>query len=1007
MAIRGYEAEQLIPVSFRAEGRNRVPIKGTSGGTSVLYLPESIANEILAQESIPSREIGELQQDIRAGVVPGINVAANPEGADQRVERHNKRAAQLAKKAQAEDTKLQELIKRIERTQAQMAASYNRERTQPQQQPFEPQGAAAEAPDEKALLAEYEDLLGKFNNPETRSKVEIRDLEKTREAYEQAQRSRIRSERNTANMKRENKEQREATIQGLEAQKQKFNAQAAMTPKQLAAIPENERVAWNPKDEQDLRELQSISTERKLVEEGETKRQEEARKALEAMKGMDASEEYLKSNPAWYAGKGGVLQQLFTRTLGETLEPLPIYPEERIAGLHTLQDVAKHSMLNAVQDPRLEQMGQAAMSNLQDIASSTAPNVAKEYMNPFQDQVLDALQSRATRRLKETILPKVRNEFMRGANYNSDKRLEAERKAIKDWDESLREQEGQILHQGYGQALNTAQEDMRRQAAQASELHNLKRAEQEAQFKNAKALDTLGERQRKIRQDQLTADYEDWLEQKNYQRAATNRLAEIANKAPVQSEVFQALKPQRRQSPYTPMAGAVGSLWGMSQAGNREEARKGGRIKKADGASIPSSGYENKLEQYINQMEGRKSNPWSNFFMRMGENISQSQDPSAWGTLARGVSAGAKGYQEGKMMDEAREFKTLDLRKALEESRAAAESRGLNNALKQAQLDQLKAPEETTERVAYPEEYAKTGKALITRMQGKKHLGTYSIPIQEGGVEREPSSGNSLLNKFAPKGSTPQEVVLEGEEEKAAAPRGFANPYEERKATEEKLKNDQLYEDKAIKAAEGINRIKDIKNLSKELYTPQWQKVEEKYLAPIKGIAGNESKPLANIEQFNSMVAREYPAAIETLRGFGSMSEKEQEAVLAPLPKALMQPSARKYVIDVLEAAHKTNHDQVLARDFYIRKHGTDQGFKVEWSKYLKKYPHGYYDSLANVWRVNPANIDKWKEYFGEKTATKEDKGAAPNLETKVETSKGKRTLAQLLEIVEKNKKKK
>jgi hypothetical protein len=101
-------------------------------------------------------------------------------------------------------------------------------------------------------------------------------------------------------------------------------------------------------------------------------------------------------------------------------------------------------------------------------------------MNPYQEQVVNRIGQLGTRALQEQVLPGIESEMIRAGQFGGTRQAEITGRAIRDAIEGISAQQSAALQQGYGQAQQTAQADLARQAQLASTAGGLGGAQQQA-----------------------------------------------------------------------------------------------------------------------------------------------------------------------------------------------------------------------------------------------------------------------------------------------------------------------------------------------------------------------------------------------------------------------------------------------------------------------------------------------------------------------------------------------
>jgi hypothetical protein len=118
-------------------------------------------------------------------------------------------------------------------------------------------------------------------------------------------------------------------------------------------------------------------------------------------------------------------------------------------------------------DPYLTSAGKAAYSDVGN------------YMNPYQQNVMDTLAQQAGRNLSENLLPQVSDQFIKAGQFGGNRMGEFGARALRDTQQTLLQEQGKLANQGYTQAMANAQTDLGRQATLGQTAGNL--ASQQAQ----------------------------------------------------------------------------------------------------------------------------------------------------------------------------------------------------------------------------------------------------------------------------------------------------------------------------------------------------------------------------------------------------------------------------------------------------------------------------------------------------------------------------------------------
>jgi hypothetical protein len=101
------------------------------------------------------------------------------------------------------------------------------------------------------------------------------------------------------------------------------------------------------------------------------------------------------------------------------------------------------------------------------------------YMNPYQQNVMDTMAQQAGRNLSENLLPQVSDQFIKAGQFGGNRMGEFGARALRDTQQTLLQEQGKLANQGYTQAMANAQTDLGRQATLGQTAGNL--ASQQAQ----------------------------------------------------------------------------------------------------------------------------------------------------------------------------------------------------------------------------------------------------------------------------------------------------------------------------------------------------------------------------------------------------------------------------------------------------------------------------------------------------------------------------------------------
>ena len=258
----------------------------------------------------------------------------------------------------------------------------------------------------------------------------------------------------------------------------------------------------------------------------------------------------------------------------------------------TQQALAAPGGLAAAQ-PFLTQAGQTSVANI------------GQYMNPYQEQVIDRIGQLGARNLSERILPEVEGRYISAGQLGFGGRqpgqatpsgmLTDTARAIRDTQEAVLAQQAQALQGGFNEATRLAsgdlsrfaglgetmggltQRDITQQLAGAQQLAGMGQQAQQLGLTGAGALQQVGGVQQSQAQRNLDVAYEDFLRQQNYPQEQINAMLATfkgaAQGIPTGEQVF-GIEPTGRPAEYAPgtaasIAGVLTGLGSVLAAGRK------------------------------------------------------------------------------------------------------------------------------------------------------------------------------------------------------------------------------------------------------------------------------------------------------------------------------------------------------------------------------------------------------------------------------------------------------
>jgi hypothetical protein len=124
--------------------------------------------------------------------------------------------------------------------------------------------------------------------------------------------------------------------------------------------------------------------------------------------------------------------------------------------------------------------------------TTAAPSMVNQYMNPYQQNVVDEMARLQGRNIRENIMPALKGAAGSMGQFGSQRQFQATGQTLRDMQQNLLGQQQQALQTGYTNAINAAQADLQRQMQSGQVLGGLGQIQQAAGTQGLQTLGTLG-----------------------------------------------------------------------------------------------------------------------------------------------------------------------------------------------------------------------------------------------------------------------------------------------------------------------------------------------------------------------------------------------------------------------------------------------------------------------------------------------------------------------------------
>ena len=161
-----------------------------------------------------------------------------------------------------------------------------------------------------------------------------------------------------------------------------------------------------------------------------------------------------------------------------------------VAGLSPLQLQAMNMA------PTAAFSGMGTMGAGADLAAASgttaAPSMVNQYMNPYQQNVVDEMARLQGRNIRENVMPALKGAAGAMGQFGSSRQFQATGQTLRDMQQNLLGQQQQALQSGYQNAITNAQADLQRQMQSGQVLGGLGQIQQAAGTQGLQTLGTLG-----------------------------------------------------------------------------------------------------------------------------------------------------------------------------------------------------------------------------------------------------------------------------------------------------------------------------------------------------------------------------------------------------------------------------------------------------------------------------------------------------------------------------------
>jgi hypothetical protein len=278
----------------------------------------------------------------------------------------------------------------------------------------------------------------------------------------------------------------------------------------------------------------------------------------ERLQGAKTTEEYLR-----------ILQELRSSAVNEALaHPRPMGPQREF-GLPEAQSARlapiPEDMMSAMKLGRemntIAPYQNAAKQHAERAALFSFPREYRDYMNPYQQAVVDRIREEGVRTLREHMMPQLESTFIGRGHHGSSRHQQLAERATRDMLNEITGQQSKALHKGYSEGAQIQGADRARQLEAARQLGQLG---QQAHTSRLADIGTLENQARYLQNwDQLRRNmaYEQYQREENAPWESLERQAAILHGMPYQALTSRRSYEMPAESTYVPSTmGNIGQL---------------------------------------------------------------------------------------------------------------------------------------------------------------------------------------------------------------------------------------------------------------------------------------------------------------------------------------------------------------------------------------------------------------------------------------------------------------
>ena len=227
--------------------------------------------------------------------------------------------------------------------------------------------------------------------------------------------------------------------------------------------------------------------------------------------------------PEWYTQYA---KDILSKATAATAQPYTAYGAPRIAGFSPEQEQAFSGFKSSMggYQPYLEAASQGLQRGTQSFAQ---PGVARQYMNPYIENVVSGIGSAAGRNLYENILPQINRTFVGGGTFGGSRSAEFTNRAIRDTQAAALSEQNKAMSGAFENAQAQYNAEQNRLITASPYMASIAEQLQKQRNLDLAGLEQIRSQRQQLGQRSADLAYQDFLAQREYPYEQVQRLAAI------------------------------------------------------------------------------------------------------------------------------------------------------------------------------------------------------------------------------------------------------------------------------------------------------------------------------------------------------------------------------------------------------------------------------------------------------------------------------------------------